>query len=168
MTEPEDTTSNTEPAPALHTQETKDDYMTDRLRVCEKCEYAFCRICNMSWHGDFKRCRSRETAEITKEEQATIAYIRRHTSECPVCLVPVQKSMGCNHMTCFQCRTHFCYLCATWLDPHNPYQHFNVEGRPCYQRLWDLEEGDDGEGNVQFVGARAFEIAALEEVEDHV
>jgi E3 ubiquitin-protein ligase RNF14 len=63
-------------------------------------------------------------------------------------------------MTCFQCRTHFCYLCSMWLDPMNPYKHFNVEGKPCYHRLWDLEEGDEGNGEVQFAGAREYEAMA--------
>lgn len=130
----------------------------DRLRQCEKCSFAFCRVCKHSWHGEYFRCRARDAAELSKEEQATLAFIRRNTSECPVCLVPTQKSMGCNHMTCGQCRTHFCYLCAQWLDPSNPYNHFNIEGRPCYQRLWDLEGGDDGHG--VFFGARAAELQA--------
>lgn len=52
-----------------------------------------------------------------------------------------------------------------WLDPQNPYGHFNDESKPCYQRLWELEEGDDGEGNVHFNGARGFEAAAIAEAE---
>jgi hypothetical protein len=64
-------------------------------------------------------------------------------------------------MNCYQCNTHFCYLCSSWLDPQNPYQHFNAPGKPCYQRLWELEEGDDGEGNVQFVGVRGWEAEAI-------
>jgi E3 ubiquitin-protein ligase RNF14 len=162
MTESEYTTAKAEAAPVVQEASKKDDDNdTDRLRICEKCAYAFCRVCNGSWHGDYTRCRIRDTPEMSKEEQANVAYIRQNTTECPVCLVPVQKSSGCNHMTCFQCRTHFCYICATWLDPHNPYKHFNKEGQHCYQRLWDLEEGDDGNGHAVFGGARAFEIQAV-------
>lgn len=50
--------------------------------------------------------------------------------------------MGCNHMICFQCKTHFCYLCSAWISADNPYVHFNTQWQPCYQRLWELEEGD--------------------------
>jgi E3 ubiquitin-protein ligase RNF14 len=63
-------------------------------------------------------------------------------------------------MSCFQCKTHFCYLCSAWLDSNNPYEHFNKEGQPCYQRLWELEEGDDGNGQVHFDGVRGAEAAA--------
>jgi E3 ubiquitin-protein ligase RNF14 len=51
-------------------------------------------------------------------------------------------------MRCFQCDTHFCYLCSAWLSPDNPYSHFNQTSSTCYNRLWDLEGGDglDPEG----------------------
>lgn len=139
---------------------------TERLSVCEKCSFAFCKVCYMGWHGPFARCFPRNPAELSKEEKASYDYIRMHTSPCPYCMAPVQKTMGCNHMSCFNCRTHFCYLCGSWLDPQNPYQHFNKGGSPCYQRLWELEEGDEGqapEDGRGFVGgARGWEQLAIE------
>ncbi|KAK8152011.1 RWD domain-containing protein, partial [Phyllosticta citribraziliensis] len=113
-----------------------------RLTVCEKCEYAFCRVCLAGWHGEYVRCYPRNAKELSEEEQASYNWLRQHTSPCPTCQSPCQKTHGCNHMVCFQCRTHFCYLCSHWLEPENPYQHFNTEGAPCYMRLWELEEGD--------------------------
>lgn len=121
--------------------------MSQRLAVCEDCAYAFCRVCFKGWHGEWERCFPRGnkglTGEIepTEEEKATMVYIRDYTSKCPTCDAVCQKSMGCNHMICFQCDTHFCYLCSMWLGP-NPYKHFNTEGSYCYQKLWELEGGD--------------------------
>ena len=117
----------------------------ERVAICEKCDFAFCRICFKSWHGVFARCIPRDPNELSTEEKASWDYIRQSTSACPTCTAPTQKTMGCNHMQCFQCRTHFCYLCTSWLDAQNPYQHFNKPGTECYQRLWELEEGDEGE-----------------------
>lgn len=138
----------------------------ERLAVCEKCEFAFCKVCYMGWHGAFARCFPRDPNELGEEEKASYEYIRIHTSPCPYCNAPVQKTMGCNHMNCFQCRTHFCYLCGSWLDGLNPYQHFNKPGMPCYQRLWELEEGDEGQapgdGHGFAGGARGWEQAAAE------
>lgn len=68
-------------------------------------------------------------------------------------------------MTCFQCQTHFCYLCGAWLDGSNPYMHFNRGGSDCYQRLWELEEGDEGQGNA-FGGARMWEQEARRVAEE--
>ncbi|OCK85325.1 RWD-domain-containing protein, partial [Lepidopterella palustris CBS 459.81] len=133
---------------------------TDRLAICEDCNYAFCRVCHAGWHGEFVRCWPRDASELTQEEQASLNYILAHTSPCPTCSVPCQKTHGCNHMSCFQCKTHFCYLCSSWLNPNNPYEHFNQPEKPCYMRLWELEEGDDGNGEVHFDGIRGAEAAA--------
>lgn len=149
----------------------------DRLAVCEDCEYAFCRVCLGGWHGEFVRCYPRSSTELTEEEQASYDYLRLHTSQCPTCSSPCQKTHGCNHMCCFQCRTHFCYLCGAWLAPDNPYQHFNNKSLGCFMRLWELEEGDEGGNNnndnndrdVRFEGARGWEaaIAAVNEADAH-
>ncbi|KAK3669365.1 hypothetical protein LTR78_010748 [Recurvomyces mirabilis] len=144
----------------------------DRLAVCEKCSLAFCRVCYMGWHGPFIRCFPRNAGDLTVEERASYNYIRRHTSPCPSCGSPTQKIHGCNHMTCFQCGSHFCYLCGAWLNKENPYIHFNTTGRECYQRLFDLEQGDEAaellqgeegrEAGERFGGIRRFEMMALE------
>ncbi|KAK6951945.1 hypothetical protein Daesc_006470 [Daldinia eschscholtzii] len=136
--------------------ETKDSDQ-DLLAVCEDCGFAFCIRCAQSWHGQFKYCVPKERKdEITEEEQASLEYLRMHTTPCPTCAAPCQKTHGCNHMRCFRCQTHFCYLCSAWLDPSNPYQHFNVQPsgkvNGCYMRLWELEGGDGGDVGIGFEG----------------
>jgi E3 ubiquitin-protein ligase RNF14 len=114
----------------------------DLLAVCEDCGFAFCSQCFLSWHGEFVICTpKRDTDELTEEEKASLEYVKLHTSPCPTCNAPAQKTHGCNHMICYRCDTHFCYLCSAWLDPSNPYRHYNVAPTgsytPCYMRLWD-------------------------------
>ncbi|KAI5210640.1 RWD-domain-containing protein [Aureobasidium subglaciale] len=135
---------------------------SDRLAICSniKCSLAFCKTCYAGWHGEFARCWPRNPLELSDEEKASYDYIRSHTSPCPTCSSPTQKTMGCNHMRCFQCASHFCYLCGAWLDADNPYQHFNKAGTDCYQKLWELEEGDEGQ-EAAFAGARRWEQEAL-------
>ncbi|SLM36872.1 ring finger protein [Lasallia pustulata] len=118
----------------------------ERLAVCEDCAFAFCKVCKAGWHGEFARCFPRRKYELTAEEKASEDYMKLHTTPCPTCDARAQKTMGCNHMICFKCNTHFCYLCSAWLDAENPYIHFNTEKSPCYMRLWELEGGDGGEG----------------------
>ncbi|KAF2878547.1 RING finger protein-like protein [Massariosphaeria phaeospora] len=131
----------------------------DRLAVCEDCNLAFCRVCLASWHGDFVRCEPRNESQLTEEDQASLNFISKNTSPCPDCAVPCQKSFGCNHMICFQCKTHFCYLCAAWLNPDHPYQHFNdPKIKACFQRLFEMVEGDQPEG--RFGGRRGAELEA--------
>jgi E3 ubiquitin-protein ligase RNF14 len=131
----------------------------ERLAVCEDCNLAFCIVCLASWHGDFVRCEPRDLNTLTEEDQASLNFILKSTSPCPYCSVPCQKSFGCNHMTCAQCDTHFCYLCGAWLNPDHPYRHFNdPKNQSCFQRLMDGAEGDNAD--MQFGGVRGAEQAA--------
>lgn len=145
----------------------------DLLAVCEDCSYAFCSRCYQGWHGEFKACGPRrDKGELTKEEKASLEYLQLHTTPCPTCAAPAQKTHGCNHMICFTCKSHFCYLCSAWLSPSNPYQHYNTEEAPCYMRLWELEEGDGNDVGIGFAGGLRRpppeEVAAIEpEEEDH-
>ncbi|KAK2591016.1 hypothetical protein QQS21_011294 [Conoideocrella luteorostrata] len=129
------------------------------LCICEDCRFAFCSRCFQTWHGEFVRCTSRKNRdELTEEEQASLDYLKLHTSPCPTCNAPAQKTHGCNHMICSRCDTHFCYLCSSWLNPANPYQHYNQQAggkvTSCYMRLWELEGGDGDDVGLGFNGGR--------------
>ena len=129
----------------------------DLLAICEDCGFAFCGQCYQSWHGEFVRCAPRrDKGELSEEEKASLEYLQLHTSPCPTCNAPAQKTHGCNHMICSRCDTHFCYLCSSWLDPVNPYQHYNqlAGGKvtSCYMRLWELEGGDGDDVGLGFIG----------------
>lgn len=67
-----------------------------RLSICSKCAFAFCNICHKSWHGSLVNCRPRLEADLSAEEQASVDYIRLHTSPYPTCAAPCQKTHGCN------------------------------------------------------------------------
>ncbi|KAJ0360735.1 hypothetical protein COL154_007321 [Colletotrichum chrysophilum] len=152
-------------------QKTKKTFdVGDLLAICEDCGFAFCSRCFQSWHGEFFRCTpKRDKEEMTAEEQASIDYINLHTTPCPTCGVPAQKTHGCNHMICFRCASHFCYLCSAWLDPRNPYAHFNEQPNgkftSCYMRLWELEGGDGDDVDVGFAGGRQQQQQAPQPVE---
>jgi E3 ubiquitin-protein ligase RNF14 len=134
----------------------------DLLAVCEDCSFAFCSRCYQGWHGEFTTCTPKtNTGELTEEDKKSLEYLKAHSTPCPTCAAPCQKTHGCNHMICFKCRSHFCYLCSAWLSPTNPYQHYTEEKTWCYMRLWELEEGD-GDGVVPG-GGRPVEIPDEEE-----
>ena len=124
----------------------------ERLAICEDCAFAFCRVCKASWHGEYFVCFPRSQFELTTEERASEDYMMLHTQPCPTCNARAQKTHGCNHMICFRCNTHFCYLCGAYLERGNPYHHYNDRKSGCYMRLWELEGGDDGEFGQGFAG----------------
>lgn len=79
------------------------------------------------------------------EEKANAEWIDEHSTGCPSCGVRVEKSVGCNHMTCQRCQAHFCFRCGTSLKG-NPDAHFQAPG-PCFNRLFDFDprsQGGDG------------------------
>ncbi|KDQ11844.1 hypothetical protein BOTBODRAFT_34934 [Botryobasidium botryosum FD-172 SS1] len=49
---------------------------------------------------------------------------KRDWKRCPGCQTPVEKTMGCDHMTCItpECKAHFCYRCGE-LIPEPDYDH---------------------------------------------
>ncbi|KAL8968113.1 MAG: hypothetical protein Q9183_002620, partial [Haloplaca sp. 2 TL-2023] len=126
----------------------------ERLAICTDCTFAFCKVCKASWHGEFLICDPQRKAKLTEEEQASEEYLKLHTSPCPTCDARCQKTHGCNHMICFKCNTHFCYLCSSWLDNGNPYEHYNNPKKSCYMRLWELKAGDEANGGHGFAGGR--------------
>lgn len=77
-----------------------------------------------------------------EEEQQTQQWLSDYTTPCPTCGIAIEKSYGCNHMTCKSCQTHYCYLCGKPISAQNPYLHFNTPGYECYQRLFDGLLGD--------------------------
>ena len=81
---------------------------TERLAICEDCNFAFCKVCKASWHGEYFVCFPRSQFELTAEERASEDYMKLHTQPCPTCDARAQKTHGCNHMICFKCDTHFC------------------------------------------------------------
>ena len=124
----------------------------ERLAICEDCNFAFCKVCKASWHGEYFVCFPRSQFELTAEEKASEDYMKLHTQPCPTCDARAQKTHGCNHMICVKCDTHFCYLCGAYLNKANPYEHYNTVKSSCYMRLWELEGGDDGEFGHGFGG----------------
>lgn len=125
---------------------------SERLAICEDCSFAFCKVCKASWHGEYFTCFPRSQFELTAEERASEDYMKLHTQPCPTCDARAQKTHGCNHMICFKCDTHFCYLCGAYLERDNPYQHYNSQDKGCYMRLWELEAGDGGDIGQGFAG----------------
>ncbi|KAF9229656.1 hypothetical protein BS17DRAFT_771752 [Gyrodon lividus] len=80
-----------------------------------------------------------------EEEKENRKWMDASTMLCPGCEVRVEKSMGCNHMTCAKCGTHFCYRCGAKILSTNPYQHFSIPHTPCFSKLFDLVPSTEDE-----------------------
>lgn len=60
-----------------------------------------------------------------------------HNMPCPKCSAPIERSMGCNKMTCSICNTFFCFLCGDILMQHDPYKHYASSSSCCFQKLFE-------------------------------
>ncbi|KAL0101551.1 hypothetical protein PUN28_018994 [Cardiocondyla obscurior] len=148
----------------------------DNMARCPVCQYAFCVLCKMVYHG-IEPCKisSAEKQKLLKEYQSasierkaemekhygkkqlqTILenimsenWINDNSHNCPHCKTAIEKSDGCNKMTCSHCGTYFCWLCGTRLNPEAPYLHFRNPESECFNMLYrgvvpeELDDDDD-------------------------
>ncbi|KAF2632608.1 hypothetical protein BU25DRAFT_319705, partial [Macroventuria anomochaeta] len=86
---------------------------TNKFR-CVKCKKTHCIEHNMLWHKG-ETCREyeyRTNKKIRKEEEkASKKWMKEKAKHCPGCKRPIEKSYGCDHMTCSKCRHEFCWEC---------------------------------------------------------
>lgn len=76
---------------------------------CPSCLIRICSGCNTEAHDGFT-CEERDQAEdkLYHEWAAT-----HDVKNCPGCKTPIERSEGCNHMTCVKCQTHICWECLS-------------------------------------------------------
>ncbi|KAK4954286.1 hypothetical protein LTR10_007716 [Elasticomyces elasticus] len=89
---------------------------------CQLCELMYCVDCEILMHSG-RTCIEYQDEEAQKqreeaEETANTNWKEVNTKPCPECHVLIEKSTGCEHMTCFSCKFQFCWMCfAPYLGP---------------------------------------------------
>ena len=93
--------------------------MDARKLECPKCARAICFRCKEEWHGYFTSCESamEKAFEGWGDGADRIIF-------CPMCRTKIQKTEGCNHMTCLFCKYEFCYYCGGYAGPDS--NHFSA------------------------------------------
>jgi len=91
---------------------------------CPSCLVRICSMCHMKAHDGFT-CEEREA----EEDKLFYEWAATHdVKNCPGCKTPIERSEGCNHMTCTRCQTHICWEClATFPQGNGIYQHMRYE-----------------------------------------
>lgn len=142
----------------------------ENMAQCPSCKFSFCLYCKLAYHGvqpckilsgeikklvqDYKVGTNEERkllekkygkSNLTKivDEHESKKWLLGNTKPCPSCSAPTEKIDGCNKMTCFKCRTYFCWLCLRRLDPAQPYAHFSNMQSDCFNRLFEGVYNDD-------------------------
>ena len=81
---------------------------TVKYLTCPTCGTEVCFACKEVWHGENVSCND----ALGKELQAWIEENRDRVSQCPCCKSRIEKTSGCNHMTCYFCKYEFCWACG--------------------------------------------------------
>ena len=76
------------------------------------CKNHYCLNCKVKFHTG-QSCKEYQLSHTEdKNEAAFKKFVKgKKYKQCPFCSRWVEKSMGCNHMTCV-CKKHFCYKCG--------------------------------------------------------
>jgi hypothetical protein len=84
------------------------------ILYCKVCSNVYCLDCEQNYYGKRKSHNNLSCAEFKLANQIdseTLNWISKNTKSCPNCKIAIQKNDGCNHMTCYRCNYHFCWIC---------------------------------------------------------
>ncbi|XP_018368965.1 PREDICTED: E3 ubiquitin-protein ligase RNF14-like [Trachymyrmex cornetzi] len=156
----------------------------DNMARCPVCQYAFCIRCKMVYHGvepckissaekqrllnEYQSASNEKKVEMEKhygkrqlqtmlENIMSENWINDNSHNCPHCKTAIEKSDGCNKMTCSHCGTYFCWLCGTRLNPEAPYLHFRNPDSKCFNMLYrgmipdELDDDDDFDFHAEYL-----------------
>lgn len=104
--------------------------------VCSACLTSICTTCKVISHDgltceEFEDMNSEGTMMFQKWLKG-----EKETRPCPKCKTIIQKSYGCNHMECLQCKAHICWYetCMRFFD----------SSRDCYAHMSSTHGGPYG------------------------
>ncbi|XP_022091132.1 probable E3 ubiquitin-protein ligase RNF217 [Acanthaster planci] len=84
----------------------------DEQKVTCLCGMLWCFRCHSPWHENITCKQYQRGDRLLKEWAKEHHYGQPNANRCPKCKVYIQRSSGCDNMTCSQCRTSFCYRCG--------------------------------------------------------
>ncbi|KAJ7290302.1 hypothetical protein C8J57DRAFT_1046014 [Mycena rebaudengoi] len=77
---------------------------------CPSCLIQICPACNVEFHEGMSCGEHRDN--LTGGVEALAKWREAHgVKQCPNCHADIEKNGGCNHMECFLCKTHICWVC---------------------------------------------------------
>ena len=71
--------------------------------ICNSCNCSYCCICGLEKVFHKEKCEA--------VDESSLNYQKKNTKPCPSCKSQIEKSIGCDHMTCTKCEYEFCYIC---------------------------------------------------------
>uniref|UniRef100_A0A8D0L6M1 E3 ubiquitin-protein ligase RNF217 n=1 Tax=Sphenodon punctatus TaxID=8508 RepID=A0A8D0L6M1_SPHPU len=79
---------------------------------CPTCQFVWCFKCHSPWHEGVNCKEYKKGDKLLRHWANEIEHGQRNAQKCPKCKIHIQRTEGCDHMTCSQCNTNFCYRCG--------------------------------------------------------
>lgn len=93
---------------------------------CPSCLGSICATCNEEGHTGLTCMESKLRNNPLEQERANDRLARElGYKKCPSCSVWIEKTEGCNHMSC-RCGAHICWVCMGTFDADTIYPHMNT------------------------------------------
>jgi hypothetical protein len=86
-----------------------DHGVENNIVTCAKCDKKSCFTHRTKWH-EGRTCVNYDE-QTDPGRRATEQWLAQRTKNCPNCQSSIEKTSGCDHMTCSQCHFEFCWAC---------------------------------------------------------
>ena len=96
-----------------------------RILQCPSCFSNICSTCDEEAHEGITCQESRDRKNPSEQDRLFNEWAIEHGKRCPECNSVIEKSGGCNHITC-RCGAHFCWKCGKTFNSNEIYQHMNT------------------------------------------
>ena len=95
---------------------------------CPVCFSTVCSACGEEAHDGVTCIQNRRNKESIEQDRLFELWVAANNARrCPGCSTTIEKINGCNHITCKQCQTHFCWKCGFKGSSNEIYPHLTKE-----------------------------------------
>ncbi|THU95695.1 hypothetical protein K435DRAFT_966271 [Dendrothele bispora CBS 962.96] len=122
---------------------------TTRTLRCPSCLATICPRCHEDGHDGLTCEERRKHTDTVEQERLTDQWAKEAGAKrCPQCKVWIQKTEGCNHMSC-KCGAHICWVCMRVFSSGTIYSHMNETHGSIYDARDPLIQGEDIQAQLQ-------------------
>ena len=100
---------------------------------CQQCGAMVCTTCHEPYHEGVTCAMYQSGKQADKDLEDWLQCDPSNRKRCPKCSLPIEKTDGCNHITCQQCKAHICWFCLDYFS----------SGGECYGHM-SAKHGDYG------------------------
>ena len=81
---------------------------------CQQCGAMVCTTCHEPYHEGVTCSMYQSGKQADKDLEDWLQRDPKNRKRCPKCSSPIEKTYGCNHISCRQCRVHICWFCLDY------------------------------------------------------